>query len=280
MSRAMGVVIVVITLLSGLPCIATDTTAPPGASAQKPPAVPLDPAAAAAVREIEGKLQALRSYSCAITQSTHMELKDGPHDSESKFEEAYKRPCKFKIHATMVKAPLVGDEGAVQDTVVDGQTWLSRSQNAPGSGQRMLDAASNKPVMSTEEFIRRYEAPVVTTKDLKAWFQSGFTEDDLAKEVYSRILAPFGKCDMSTLTIESEDSTQWVFSARLPQTNGSVFQFIHVTVGKADGIFKESLWGRDDGKWKSVDRVERIELNPDLPDTLFQFTSTPNAEKQ
>jgi hypothetical protein len=53
-----------------------------------------------------------------------------------------------------------------------------------------------------------------------------------------------------------------------------------VTVGKADGIFKESLWGRDDGKWKSVDRVERIELNPDLPDTLFQFTSTPNAEKQ
>jgi len=279
MNRIMGIVIVLITLLSGLPCLGADTAPRQTDSAQKPPAVPLDPAAAAAVREIEAKLHALQSYSCAMTLTSVMESKNGARDAEAHSEQAYKRPCRFKMRNTDVKHPMIGLQGAVQDIVVDGQTWLDRRQNAPGSGQKALDAARNKPVMSAEEFIRRHEAPVATTKDLKAWFQSGFTEDDLAKEVHSRILAPFGICDMSTLTIQSENDTQWVFSARLPQTKGSVYQFMHTTIGKADGILTENRFGRDDGRWRCVERVDRIELNPDLPDSLFQLTPTPGSEK-
>ena len=281
MSRNTGIVIVVIMLLSGLPCLGADTVPKETASAQKLPAVPLDPAAAAAVREIEAKLQALRSYSCMITMLGHAESVKGPQDSETKVEEAYKRPCKFKIHATMVKAPHVGEEGAVQDTVVDGRTWLSRGQNAPGSGQRMLDAGY-KPSMSAEEFIREHEKPVVTTKNLEALLASGFTEDELAEQVYSKILSPFARCDMATLKIQSEDDTQWTFLARLKNDplGREACDFRLVTIGKADGILKEIHSGRDDGRWQGTTRVDRIELNPDLPDAFFQIPSTPGAEKQ
>ena len=279
MRRSMGFLLVIIALLPVPPCMGADTP-PLAVSAQRPPALPSDPAVAAAVQEIAGKLKALQSYSCKITGLSHMELKDGPHDSETKLEEAYKRPCRFKIRVTTVKDPMVGNEGAVQDVVVDGQTWLNSRQNAPGSGQKMLDAARNKPLMSAEEFIRRHEAPVTTTKDLEAWFAKGHSEEDLAREVPSRILAPFGKCDMSALTIESEDNTQWVFSARLPQTKGSVYQFMRVTIGKADGILRESQFGRDDGKWNCIERVDSIELNPDLPDSLFTFTLVADADKK
>jgi len=257
---------------------ANPATAP--APKKAAPVVPTDPAAAAALRQVEAKLQALQSYSCTIKSLGHMELRDGPHDSEALIEEAYKRPCRFKIRVTNIKDPLVGFEGTVSDIVVDGQTWLERRQHVLGSGQRRLDSLKGKPVMSAEEFIRLHDTPVTTTKDLKAWLQSGFTEDDLLEQVQSRILKPFRACDMATLKIESEDDTQWTFYARLQQTEGSVYHFVRVTIGKADGIRKESHLGRDDDSWQGTARVERIELNPDLPDTFFQDTPPLGAEKQ
>ena len=137
--------------------------------------------------------------------------------------------------------------------------------------------------MSAEEFIRLHDTPTSTGKDLKAWLESGFTEDDLAEQVYSKILKPFARCDMATLKIESQNETQWTFLARF-QNDGPpgryVYDFVRVTIAKADGIFKESRLGRDDGAARGVDRVDRIEFNPDLPDTFFQMTSPFGTEKQ
>ena len=243
------------------------------------PVVPVDPAAAEAVHQIEAKLHALQSYSCTLTLTDHFERADRSDELEARMDEAYKRPCRFKIRVTNVKHPVIGDVGAVTDIVVDGVTWVERRQNVPGSGQKMLDAMKSKPVMSAEEFIRRHDTPTSTGKNLKAWLQSGFTEDDLAEQVYSKILKPFARCDMATLKIESENDTHWTFLARFqhdpPQSR--VYDFARVTIGKADGILKEARLGRDDDAGRRIERVDRIELNPDLPDTLFQLPSPPGT---
>jgi len=228
------------------------------------------------MKEIEGKQATVQSYTCTLISTGLMDLPMPAPEFETRATISFKRPHFYAITEVHAKHPSPKLAELTATTVIDGQMWWELRQPAPGSGKRVLERMGKTPTEKDADFIARHDAASVLQRNFPVLQRAGATDDVLAEEMKSP-LAPFALCDKSTLKLESQDDNLWVFTARARTSLENVPESLRLNVSKADGMLRALRADSTDGKSNLSIVVEEIQINPQLADTVFQFTPPPGV---
>jgi outer membrane lipoprotein-sorting protein len=233
-----------------------------------------DPALKQVLQQIEEKLAAIKEYS--YVEEVSSIVKNG--ELAYREERCFRRPNLFFSKLTQTKHISLDMIGSVTYSVVDGENLWKYVQNAPGSGEKMVERIKVRgklPPAEIEKMIKRHEAPQIYKYSLQRLRQAGYSAEDIVRS--GTLLKPFRSCDMATLKLDRQDASVWVFVAK-PNIPMMGTNLLRLTVNKNDGILQKVEFLGADGNVLSTQLILNVRLQPDFPKTFFTFSPPPGIE--
>ncbi len=233
-----------------------------------------DPALKKILQQIEEKLAGINEYSYVVQASNIVNNREIAHYDER----CFRRPNLFFSKLTQTKHIFLDMIGSITYCVVDGKNLWRYVQNAPGSGQKMInriDPNHRLPLAEIQKLIKRHETPKIYKYNLKRLQQAGYSAEDIARS--GTLLKPFGQCYMATLKLDRQDASGWVFVAK-PNIPMMGISLLRLTINKKDGILRKVEFLGAQGKVLSTQSISNVRLNPDLSKTFFTFSPPAGIE--
>ncbi len=204
------------------------------------------------LRQIENKLALINEYSCVEHVTTKVKNGELAY-SEPQY---FRCPNLFSSKLTQTKHVVPSVIGNVHYATVDGKSLWVEVRNTEGG-----------------KWDKIYKC------DLGRLQQAGYSPGDISPSYAGQLLNLFDSCDMSTLRLETQNDSVWIFGAKPNKKleRGHVVR-VRLTINKSNGILKKKEFFEADPNLFTIDIFSDVKINPGLSDDLFTFSPTPGLE--